>query len=59
MATQTRQEYYDDCVAKGVPLPEIVKPGPGIGSEDVTTTDIRNIDEKGEAGPWRKAYAQG
>lgn len=54
--TQTRQEHYDDCVAKGLPLPELIKPGKGIMSEDVNTTDVRDYDaDTGEAGPWRRA----
>lgn len=53
--TQTRQEDYNDCKAKGLPLPEMVKPGPGILSQDVNTTDIRDVNDDGTVGPWRRA----
>jgi len=57
---QTRQEHYDDCKAKGLPLPELIKAGPGIASTDVNTTDYREVDDKGnpvdgEAGQWKRA----
>lgn len=55
MPFQTRQEYFDECEANGDPLPELIKPGKGVGSEDVNTTDIRYISDDGETvGPWRK-----
>lgn len=60
MAKQTRQEHYDLCVSKKAPLPELIKAGKGILSEDVNTTDYREVDEDGnpiagEAGNWKRA----
>lgn len=54
---QTRKEYYDYCKEKGLPLPELIKAGPGIASEDVNVHDVREFDpEEGEhtATPWRR-----
>lgn len=59
MPFQTRQEYHDECEANGDPLPEMVYPGPGIGSTDVNTTDVRFVSEDGETvGPWRKTQKE-
>jgi hypothetical protein len=60
MAKQTRQEHYDLCVAQKLPLPELIKAGPGVASTDVNTTDYREVDDKGnpvagEAGCWKRA----
>lgn len=53
--TQTRLEDYNDAKAKGRPLPELVKSGPNIASQDVNTTDIRDVNDDGSVGPWRRA----
>lgn len=50
---QTRQQDYDECVSKKLPLPELIKAGPGIASTDVNTTDVRIVDGD-KIGPWAK-----
>lgn len=53
--TQTRQEHYNECKEKGLPLPELVKPGPNIASQDVNVNDIRDVFADDTYGPWRRA----
>lgn len=65
MAVQTRQEYYDECKAKGEPLPELITSTTVVGVDgagnkllardaDVNVGDVRDVNDDGTYGHWRK-----
>jgi hypothetical protein len=74
MTTQTRKEHHEDCARRKeagerVDIPELINGQTRVGTYpdgqpqyakevDWNEDDYREIDDKGNPGPWQKANAE-